>query len=212
MITRFVISVVAVATAIVLSVSTARADVVVFKDGSEISGVIKKVAEGKVVVDLSGEEKVFDILGVSSMDFTTPHIMTTEHFAKDIDAQEVIGNMNEIEKAADTIRFKLSQIEGYWGKKESVTPNEESGWLAAKEEFRKPLELYQELLDDPYFHVLAKVDEYNGLMSEARKVYVGVKGPFNIGSSLIPKDLERLPLNKYVPATWWDTIYFNGYN
>jgi hypothetical protein len=198
--------------ALVVSVSTVRADVVVFKDGSEINGVIKKVAEGKVVVDLAGEEKIFDILSIASMDFNTPHALTAEHFAKDIEAQEVIDNMKAIEAAAEDIRFKLSQIEGYWGKKESVTTKEEPGWLAAREEFRRPLTLYQELLDDLYFHVLAKVDEYNELMSDARMVYVGVKGPFNVGSSLVSKEMERLPLRKYVPATWWDTIYFNGYN
>jgi hypothetical protein len=193
-------------------VSTARADVVVFKDGGEVNGIIRKVADGKVVIDLSGEEKVFDIINISSMDFTTPHLVTTEHFSKDIEAQEVVANIRDLEKAAAEIRFKLSQIQGYWGKKGSVTPAEESGWLAAREEFRKPLTLYQEVLNDLYFHVLAKVDEYNGLTRDARKVYVGVKGPFNVGSSLIPNDLERLPLRKYVPATWWDTIYFNGYN
>jgi uncharacterized protein YkvS len=210
--TQLLFSTLIVALALLLTVSTVRADVVVFKDGSEINGVIKKVAEGRVVVDLNGEEKVFDILSISSMDFNTPHLMTAEHFSKDVDAQEIVSSLNQIEKAEEQIRFKLSQIQGYWGKKESVLPNEESGWLAAKEEFRKPLTLYQELLNDLYFHVLAKVDAYNDLMQDAHKVYVGVKGPFNIGSSLVPKDLEKLPLHKYVPATWWDTIYFNGYN
>ena len=210
--TPLLVSILTVVLALVVSVSTVSADTVVFKDGREINGVIKKVAEGKVVVDLSGEEKIFDILSIASMDFNTPHALTAEHFAKDIEAQEFVDNMKAIQAAAEDIRFKLSQIEGYWGKKESVTTKEEPGWLAAKEEFRRPLTLYQELLDDIYFHVLAKVDEYNDMMKEAREVYVGVKGPFNIGSSLVPKDMEKLPLRKYVPATWWDTIYFNGYN
>jgi uncharacterized protein YkvS len=210
--TPLLVSILTVMLALVVSVSTVSADTVVFKDGREINGVIKKVAEGKVVVDLSGEEKIFDILSIASMDFNTPHALTAEHFAKDIEAQEFVDNMKAIQAAAEDIRFKLSQIEGYWGKKESVTTKEEPGWLAAKEEFRRPLTLYQELLDDLYFHVLAKVDEYNDMMKDAREIYVGVKGPFNIGSSLVPKDMEKLPLRKYVPATWWDTIYFNGYN
>jgi uncharacterized protein YkvS len=210
--TPLLVSILTVVLALVVSVSTVSADTVVFKDGREINGVIKKVAEGKVVVDLAGEETIFDILSIASMDFNTPHALTAEHFAKDIEAQEFVDNMKAIQGAAGDIRFKLSQIEGYWGKKESVTTKEEPGWLAAKEEFRRPLTLYQELLDDLYFHVLAKVDEYNDLMRDARKVYVGVKGPFNVGSSLVPKDMEKLPLRKYVPATWWDTIYFNGYN
>jgi hypothetical protein len=198
--TPLLVSILTVVVALVVSVSTVSADVVVFKDGSEINGVIKKVAEGKVVVDLAGEEKIFDILSIASMDFNTPHALTAEHFAKDIEAQEFVDNMKAIQGAAEDIRFKLSQIEGYWGKKKSVTTLEEPGWLAAKEEFRRPLTLYQELLDDIYFHVLAKVDEYNDLMKDAREVYVGVKGPFNVGSSLVPKDMEKLPLRKYVPA------------
>jgi hypothetical protein len=210
--TPLLVSILTVVLTLIVSVSTVNADIVVFKDGSEINGVIKKVAEGKVVVDFAGEEKTFDILSIASMDFNTPHALTAEHFAKDIEAQEFVDNMKAIQAAAEDIRFKLSQIEGYWGKKEAVTKEEEPGWRAAKEEFRRPLTLYQELLDDLYFHVLAKVDEYNELMGDAREVYVGVKGVFNVGSALVPKEMERLPLRKYVPATWWDTIYFNGYN
>jgi hypothetical protein len=192
--------------------SAARADILFFKDGSEVNGIIKKVADGKVSMDIDGKEMVFNILTIASMDFTTPHVVTEKHFIADIEAEEILSNVKGIEKAAEDIRFKLSQIQGYWGKKETVLGREESGWLAAKEEFRKPLTLYQELLNDLYFHVLAKVDEYNALMTDARKVYVGVKGPFRVGSALVPPDLEKLPLRKYVPATWWDTIYFNGYN
>jgi len=195
-----------------IAVSTTYADVVAFKDGTEINGVIKKVADGMVMVELNGEEKVFDILTVASMDFNTPHLVVGATPSKQLDVHQMVSSLNEINKAEEQIRFKLTQIQGYWGKKDSVVPKEEAGWVAAKEEFRKPLTLYQELLDDLYFQVLAKVDSYNNLMAEARKVYVGVKGPFNIGSSLVPKDLEKLPLKKYVPSTWWDTIYFNGYN
>jgi hypothetical protein len=70
---------------------------------------------------------------------------------------------------------------------------------------------YQEILNDLYFHVLGRVDEYNGLMKQASKMYVGIKG-VRIGSSLVPSDTERLPLRKYVPATWYDTIFYDGYN
>jgi hypothetical protein len=44
-----------------------------------------------------------------------------------------------------------------------------------------------------------------------RKVYVGVKG-IRIGSSLISSDMEKLPLRKYVPGAWYDTIFYEGYN
>ena len=32
------------------------------------------------------------------------------------------------------------------------------------------------------------------------------------GSPLVSKDMAKLPLKKYVPATWWDTIFYEGYN
>ena len=63
-----------------------------------------------------------------------------------------------------------------------------------------------------YFHVLGKVDEYNALMKDADSIYVGVKGALNVGSSLIPRDKKRLPLKKYVPGNWYDTIFFEGYD
>jgi hypothetical protein len=60
--------------------------------------------------------------------------------------------------------------------------------------------------------MLGKVDEYNLLMQEADSIHVGAKGWFQTGSSLIPNDMEKLPLKKYVPAKWYDTIYFEGYD
>ena len=71
---------------------------------------------------------------------------------------------------------------------------------------------YQESLNELYFHVLGKVDEYNSLMKEADSIYVGVRGWFQVGSSLIAPDVKKLPLKKYVPANWYDTIFYEGYN
>ena len=67
-------------------------------------------------------------------------------------------------------------------------------------------------MNDLYFHVLGKVDEYNALMKDADSIYVGVKGALNVGSSLIPRDKKKLPLKKYVPGNWYDTIFFEGYD
>jgi hypothetical protein len=67
------------------------------------------------------------------------------------------------------------------------------------------------VLNDLYFHVLAKVDTYNEMAKDANKVYVGVKG-LRVGSPLITKEMAKLPLRKYVPAQWWDTIFYEGYN
>jgi hypothetical protein len=66
-------------------------------------------------------------------------------------------------------------------------------------------------LNDLYFHALGKVDEYNLLMKEANSTRVGVKGWFQTGSALIPGGMEKLPLKKYVPAQWYDTVYYEGY-
>jgi len=63
-------------------------------------------------------------------------------------------------------------------------------------------------LHDLYFLVLGKVDEYNRLAADANSLYVGVKGVFQTGSSLVSKDKEKLPLKKYVPSHWHDTIFY----
>jgi hypothetical protein len=195
----------------------ARSDTLTFKDGSKLEGVIKKVETGTVHVQLGNEEKTFSILEIESMDFNTPHLLTEtdkvplDHFMRDIQAQDIVRNMEQLEKSAADIRHKLGQIRTYWGGKEPIATEEVKGWEAAKEEFRKPLALYQELLNDLYFHVLAKVDEYNLMAGQARKVYVGVKG-IRFGSALVSSDMEKLPLRKYVPGSWYDTIFYDGYN
>ncbi|MBI4445827.1 MAG: hypothetical protein HY645_07940 [Acidobacteria bacterium] len=84
-------------------------------------------------------------------------------------------------------------------------------WEAEKERFAGNLSWYQEVLNELYFHVLARVDEYNTLVQEAHHMYVGVKGIFNVGSPLVPSSMKRLPLKKYVPAQWYDTIFYDGY-
>jgi hypothetical protein len=198
--------------------TSANADIVYMKDGSTFEGVIKKVVAGQVVIEVGEEAKVFDILAIESMDFTTPHLVGApegapiDHFLKDVEAQEIVDNMQRLEISADEIEKLLTQIRTYWLTHEPITSDRVESWEAAKESFRKPLSRYQEVLNDLYFHVLAKVDEYNSLMKDATKVYVGVKGPFNIGSHLVSKDMRELPLKKYVPAAWYDTIFYDGYN
>jgi hypothetical protein len=195
-----------------------RADTLVFKNGSTIEGVIRKVEAGTVYVQIENEEKGFSILDIETMDFNTPHVLLPEaanipleHFLKDIESQEIVRNVEQLEKASADLIHKLGQIRNYWGAKDPIAAEERDGWETAKEEFRKPLALYQELLNDLYFHVLAKVDEYNLIAREARKVYVGIKG-IRFGSALVSKEMEKLPLKKYVPSTWYDTIFYDGYN
>jgi hypothetical protein len=194
----------------------ASADTLKLRDGTTLEGVIKKVEQGTVYFEIGTEERTVGIREVESMDFNTPHLLAessvpVDHFLKNIEAQEIVRNIEQLEKSAGDIRKKLGQIRTTWGSKQPITAQEERGWDAAREEFRRPLALYQELLNDLYFHVLAKVDEYNLMAKEARKVYVGVKG-IRVGSPLISSDMERLPLKKYVPAAWYDTIFYEGYN
>lgn len=198
--------------------TNANADIVYMNDGSTIEGVIKKVAGGQVVVQIGEEFKTVDILAVQSMDFTSPHLVGApsgapiDHFLKDIEAQEIVRNIEQLEKTSDEIEKLLMQIKTFWMIREPIAADRLGSWEAAKETFRKPLSKYQELLNDLYFHVLAKVDTYNLLMKEANDVYVGVKGPFNVGSPLVAKEMRELPLKKYVPAAWYDTIFYDGYN
>ena len=205
------------AAVLTLCAVTASADTLKFVDGRELEGVIKKVEAGKVSVAIGNEEKVFDILEIESMDFNTPHLLLPaskvpiDHFLKSFEAQEIVRNVEELDRAAADIRKKLGQIRTYWAGKEPIEASDVGAWHAAKEEFRKPLDRYQELLNDLYFHVLARVDEYNLMGKQASKVYVGVKG-IRAGSPLVTKDMEKLPLKKYVPATWYDTIFYNGYD
>jgi hypothetical protein len=103
---RFLAIVAAVALALFVIVSPAAADTLKLKDGSSIEGVIKKVEAGKVYVAIKDETKVLSILDVDTMDFNTPHLLAdmpnlpAEHFMKNTEAQEIVRNMQELDKAA----------------------------------------------------------------------------------------------------------------
>jgi hypothetical protein len=215
--TRNIVLVTMISVALLLSAPAAFADNLKFKNGTELAGVIQKVERGRVFVLIGNEERVFDILEIESMDFNTPHLVTgtnnlpVEHFLKNIEAQEVVRNFEELEKTEAEVRSMLVNIRAYWNRTQPIPAKELPGWEMEKEEFLGPLSRYQELLNDLYFHVLARVDGYDAIAGEASEIYVGVKG-LRMGSSLIPKDMKKLPLTKYVPGTWYDTIYFDGYN
>jgi len=196
----------------------ARADVITFKNGATADGIIKKVENGRVTMDVQGSLREFEILDVKSMDFTTPHLMEAaenvpvEHFMKDVESQELVRHVRDLDKAADQIEEQIKQIRATWLPRQPIAPDQEAAWNSTREAFKRPLSLYQELLNDMYFHVLSKVDRYNLLMRAANDVYVGVKGVFNVGSPLVTKDMRELPLKKYVPRAWYDTIFYDGYN
>jgi hypothetical protein len=198
--------------------SSAFADKLTLADGTSVEGIVRKIEKGQVTVAIGKETRVLDVLAIQDIDFDTPHLtegtarLPLEHFLSDIETQEMVGHFRDVEESAAAVQKLIDQTKSGWGDQKSISPDELARWEAAKENFRKPLSRYQEVLNDLYFHVLGKVDEYNLLMQEADSIHVGVKGWFQTGSSLIPNDMEKLPLKKYVPAKWYDTIYFEGYD
>jgi hypothetical protein len=196
----------------------AFADKITLSDGSTVEGIVRKIEKGQVTVAVGEQTKVLEILTIQDIDFDTPHLtagtarLPLEHFLSDIEAQEMVGHFRDVEESADRIRELIDRTRKEWGARKSIPLDQVAQWEAAKEDFRKPLSRYQEVLNDLYFHMLGKVDEYNLLMQEADSIHVGVKGWFQAGTSLIPDDMEKLPLKKYVPSKWYDTIYFEGYD
>lgn len=198
--------------------ASAFADKLTLADGTALEGLVQKMDKGQVTVKVGQEIRVLDILSVKDIDFDSPHLTTgtarlpLEHFLSDIETQEMVGHFRDVEESAAAIRKLIDQTKAEWGNRSSIPPEQVPQWEAAKENFRRPLSRYQEVMNDLYFHMLGKVDEYNLLAQEADSIHVGVKGWFQAGSSLIPSDMEKLPLKKYVPARWYDTIYFEGYD
>jgi len=207
-----------VALGILAGPQPARADRIDFKNGTSLDGVIiKKVEAGKVTVEANRETREFSILEISSMVFDTPHLpaggsrLPLEHFLANMEAQEMVGHIEAVEKAAADARMILGEIKKEWAGRKTIAPQEAPAWEAAKERMRRALSRYQEVIGDFYFHAAGKIENYQRLTKEGNELYVGVRGVFNTGSPLIPTDIERLPLKKYVPSNWYDTIFYSGY-
>ena len=202
---------------VAMNPSVARADRLEMKDGTQVNGIIKKVAGGEVTVEIGQETKVFKILEITSMDFDTPHLtagtarLPLEHFLGNTEAQEIVGHIGEVDKSAAEIRNVLDQIKQDWAGRTTIGTAEVKEWDATKEQFNRALSRYQEVLNDFYFHVLGKVDGYNALAKEGNELYIGVKGAFNVGSPLVSKEMRRLPLKKFVPSNWYNQIFYEGY-
>jgi hypothetical protein len=197
---------------------SAFADKLTLTDGTTVEGIVRKIEKGQVTVGIGEETRILDILAIGDIDFDTPHLtagtdrLPLDHFLSNIETQEMVGHFRDVEQSAGAVQKLIDQTKNEWADRKSITPDGLAQWEAAKESFRRPLSRYQEVLNDLYFHMLGKVDEYNLLMQEADSIHVGVKGWFLTGSSLIPSDMEKLPLKKYVPSKWYDTIYFEGYD
>jgi hypothetical protein len=183
---------------ILAAVTPVSADTLKLKDGRIIQGTVQRIEAGKVYVDMTNGIKTLNLAEVVSMKFTKPESLEFSAILQQLD-----------EHAAETRRMLL-QIERYWAAKQPIDAKDEPGWAAAKEEFAQPLMAYQDNLNDLYFKVLARMDEYNALVAQAEKIYVGIKG-LRIGSPLVLSDMA-LPLRKYVPGTWYETIFRDGYN
>jgi hypothetical protein len=210
------ISTASLALLFIMSPTAARADKLDMKDGSQLEGIVKKVAGGEVTVEVGNETKVFDILEVTSIDFDTPHLqpgtskLLPRYFSADTEAQEIAMHLQSVNKSATEIRTLLEQIKRDWAGR-TIEASQATEWNATREQFGQALSRYQETLDDFYIHVLDKVDTYNVVAKQGIDLYVGIKGVFNVGSPLVSGDMKQLPLKKFVPANWYDKIFYDGY-
>jgi outer membrane murein-binding lipoprotein Lpp len=179
-------------------VSPLHADTLKMKDGRTIEGTVTKIENCKVYVEIKNEAKVLDMMDVETMQFAKT------------ESQEIARTVQQVDQASLEIRQLLAKIDAAWTPRQPIDAKDEPAWAAAKEEFSNPLMAYQEVLNELYFQVLARMDEYNKLVKQAEDIYVGIKG-VRIGSALVNPDTE-LPLRKYVPSLWYETIFQEGYN
>ncbi len=196
--------------------SGARADILTLRSGEDFDGVIRQIADGQVQMEIGGALRMFDILDVDAIEFNTPHLLPTDdralgHFLTDLDSQEVVENFAELDATAIEIRALMAAARANWEAREPIAPEEEDAWDRVRADFRRPLARYQEVLADLYFHVMAKVDEYDRLAREADDIYVGVRGVLNVGSPLLPSGEGEIEPEGYVPARWYDMIFYEGY-
>jgi hypothetical protein len=196
--------------------ASGHADILTLKSGEDFDGVIRQIADGKVQMQMGTEVRTFNVLDVDAIEFNTPHLLDSadralDHFLTDLDAQEVVENFAELEATREEISEHMDAARTGWTARQPIAPEEEEAWDRAREDFARPLSRYQEVLGDLYFHVLAKVDEYNRLAREADDIYVGVRGAFNVGASLLPDGEGELQPEGYVPASWYDMIFYEGY-
>jgi hypothetical protein len=198
-------------------VAPAFADTIKPKTGDAIHGVIQKMEGGRVTILMGNETRVLNILDVDGIDFDTPHLTeiadkaAVEAFLKDVDAQQLARLSMALKLARQDLNSQLEQIKKDWQARQPVDRNQARRWEGTKESFQAPMKRYQAILKSMYLDVLARVDDYNAFASEANKVYVGVKGVFNVGSPLLTPALDEIDAKAVVPKSWYDKIFYEGY-
>lgn len=196
------------------------ADTITLASGGSVEGIITKIENGKASIQVAAAAgtREIDLREIASVNFDTPHLtegtakLPIDHFLKDLNAQEMVRISRDMKQTRLELRRQLDQIKLSWSARQPADQDQARRWAATKETFGAPLSHYRELVGELYLHVLAQVDDYNKLVAEAERVYVGVKGVFKSGSPLIPQDLDQLSVKESVPKNWYDKIFFEGYN
>ena len=178
----------------------------------------KRWRGGRISIVLpEGETQVIAVLGVDKIDFDTPHLtegtakLPLEHFLKDFDAQEMVHLGQDMKKIREELRTQLEGIQKTWLVQQPIDKEQTRRREATKETFRAPMKQYQDTVEEMSLHVVAQVDAYNRFAAEADKVYVGVKGLLNVGSPLLSGELQQLAPKRFLPAKWYDGIFYEGY-
>jgi hypothetical protein len=185
--------------------------------GEVLDGIIESIAGGEVSISVSGEIRQVSIREIDHIDFNTPHLPAlvdadeVEHYLVDQDAQQMVRHVQELRTVASELDGLLSELRSEWAGRNPIGRAEVGEWEQAREAFRRPVSRYREVLADLYFHIVAHVDEYNRLMTDANDLYVGVEGILRVGSSLVDRELRQLPLQSYMPRNWYDAIFYEGY-
>ena len=183
-------------------------DSIKLKDGQTMSGIVRSMESGKVTIEMGGQLRVVELVRVAEIDFDTPHADASAAVT-DIPVREFTNDAQKLVKAQQDTRKMLDQIKARWSNRKSVEPGQTGQWSADKERFSTPLADYRKAIQEMYLHVASHVENYNKLTDEANRLYVGVRGLLNIGSSLTPE--EPRPLKEFLPRHWYDQLYYDAY-
>ncbi|MEO5925732.1 MAG: hypothetical protein ABIR70_18080 [Bryobacteraceae bacterium] len=191
---------------LLLSPLLMRADSIKLKDGQSMSGIVRTIDGGKVTIEIGGEKRVVEILQVEQIDFDTPHAADA-----DIPVREFTRVAEQLLRAEKETKRALDQVKAQWSSRRSVEPNQAQQWAADRERFDAPLTDYRKAIHQMYLDLATHVDRYNAIAKDATKLYVGVKGLLNVGAPLIQDNARERPLKDFIPAHWYDQIYYEAY-